>query len=104
MISQRKRGFIHSQKSCNKRKSQSSKRSDPFCASTEYNQMTGYDAFDTTNDLEDFEEVVFGFEEDPLHSRKDSFMETFFDFDVGEPSAAGNEVNVDDTINAYPDE
>ncbi|MBW0523561.1 hypothetical protein O181_063276 [Austropuccinia psidii MF-1] len=78
--------------------------SDPFSSATEYNQMTGYDAFDTTGDLEDFEEGVFGFGEDPLPSRKDSFMGTLFDFDLLEQSNSGNEENVDDMINPHHDE
>ncbi|MBW0591365.1 hypothetical protein O181_131080 [Austropuccinia psidii MF-1] len=80
IISQTKLGMIHSQNSCNKQQTQSSKRSDPFSSATEYNQMTGYDSYDTTGDLEDFEEGILGFEEDPLPSRQDAFMETLYDF------------------------
>ncbi|MBW0475987.1 hypothetical protein O181_015702 [Austropuccinia psidii MF-1] len=66
--------------------------------------MTGYDAFDTTNNLEDFEEGIFGFEEDPLPSRQDAFIEALFDFNLWEQSNAGNEVNVNDMINPHHDE
>ncbi|MBW0509500.1 hypothetical protein O181_049215 [Austropuccinia psidii MF-1] len=78
MISQIKLGILHPQTSCNKQQTQSSKMSDPFSSATEYNWMTGYDAFDTTGDLEDFEEGVFGFEEDPLPSWKPYLTLTFW--------------------------
>ncbi|MBW0570702.1 hypothetical protein O181_110417 [Austropuccinia psidii MF-1] len=104
MINQIKLGILHSQTSCKKQQTQSSKMGDPFSSVTEYNWMTGYDAFDTTGNLEDFEEGVFGFEEDPLPSRQDAFMETLFDFDLLEQSTAGNEANIDDMINPHHDE
>ncbi|MBW0463487.1 hypothetical protein O181_003202 [Austropuccinia psidii MF-1] len=104
MISQIKLGIIHFQNSCNKKQTQISKRCEPFSSATEYNQMTGYDEFNTTSDLEDFEEGVFGFEEDPLPSRQDAFMETLFDFNLWEQSTAGNKVDFDYTINSHHDE
>ncbi|MBW0490658.1 hypothetical protein O181_030373 [Austropuccinia psidii MF-1] len=104
MKSQIKLGILHSQTSCKKRQTQSSKRSDPFISATEYNQMTEYDAFDTTSNLEDFEEGVFGFEDGPLPSRQYALMETLFDFDLLEQSTAGDELKVDDTINPHQDE
>ncbi|MBW0488686.1 hypothetical protein O181_028401 [Austropuccinia psidii MF-1] len=104
LISQIKLGILHSLTSCNKQQTQNSKRSDPFSSAIEYNQMTGYDTFDPTRNLEVFEEGVFGFAEDPVPSRQDAFMETLFDFDLLEQSTAGDEINVDDTINPHQDE
>ncbi|MBW0521504.1 hypothetical protein O181_061219 [Austropuccinia psidii MF-1] len=77
MLSQIKFQLVQSLKSHNKEETRSTKRMDRFSSSCEFDQMRGCDAFDSPGELEEFEEGVFGFENQPI-SRQDAFIDTLF--------------------------
>ncbi|MBW0481993.1 hypothetical protein O181_021708 [Austropuccinia psidii MF-1] len=103
MLSQIKLQLVQSLKSHNKDATRSTKKMGCFSSSCDFDQMRGYDAFDSTGELEAFEEGVFGFENQPI-SRQDAFIDTLFDFNLwDEHNGTKNNVG-HETINENGDD